>query len=133
MEEIDEIFGDYLRFVVYWDQDDNGEKWCEKSVDHEIAEYLENDFINSATSTWDFVAWYEGTGDYAKDRHYKCGRRGSVADILDFTSTCEAIRLIQQTNVMDMSDITPEILICKYLEMYARHLSVEDLRDILGI
>ena len=134
MEQIDQIFGEYFRFVFAWDENDNGRKWCEMTDDPEFAEYLEIYFNNSAMNM-DFVEWYEGTGDYAENGHYKCGRKGAVSDILDFQSCCEVIRIIEQYSdfEMDYANITPEILMSNYLDVYLGRLTADDLRDILRV
>lgn len=132
METIDDLFSDYLRFVLSVDEDDDGQKWCEKT---DITEYLEYVFRESVINNWCFSDWYEGVGDYADDGHYGCGSRGEIENILDSKSTCGAIRRIMGTPgvIIDFAEITPESLMDAYLEAYLWHLSVDDLRDILGV
>ena len=117
-----------------WDENDNGRRWCEMTDDREFAEYLEVYFRNSAMNM-NFLEWYVGTGDYAEDGHYKCGRKGAVADILDFKSCCEVIRIIEQYYDFgtDYANITPELVISNYLDVYLGRLSADDLRDIFSI
>ena len=56
------------------------------------------------------LEWYEGIGDYAEDGHYKCGRQGEVADIIDFNPS--------------HGDYSHEMALRNYAAAY---ISVEDL------
>lgn len=137
MEEIDEIFGNYLRFVFSWEEDENGNKWSEKMDDPDFGRYLKTDFRFSAVNNWnnggfDIAEWYEGTGDYAKDGQYDCFHQGFVADILDFNSTCEAIRFIENCYIlMDYKNICPKMVIRNYITAYLYQISAKNLRDLL--
>jgi hypothetical protein len=62
-------------------------------------------------------------------------RKGAVADILDFKSCCEVIRTIEQYYDFgtDYANITPELIISNYLDVYLGRLTADDLRDIFSI
>ena len=123
MDKLNTIVKDYIRFVFSWDEDDDGKRWSEKTETNtpEFDNYLEDNFKFSAVYNWecgfDIVEWYEGIGDYAEDGHYKCGRQGEVADIIDFNPS--------------QGDYSHEMALRNYACSYLYHMSVEDLRSLL--
>jgi len=120
MEELNKVVENYIRFVYFWEEDENGQKWCEKPED---LYYLANEFKFSAVNNWesgfDSVEWYEGRGDYARDGHYKCGRQGSVAE------------LVATSNLKRREGLHFEMTLRNYALYYLYNLSTEDLRCLL--
>lgn len=114
---LDKIVRNYFLFVFLWDEDENGEKWCKKTDDPMFNQYLENEFKFSAVDNWesgfDIVEWYEGTGDYAINGHYKCGIQGSV------------------DNLVDSKEKSPNMVLRDYAYNYLYRLSLNELKDIL--
>ena len=114
---LDKIVKNYFLFVFLWDEDENGKKWCEKTDDPTFNQYLESDFKFTAVDNWesgfDIVEWYEGTGDYAINGHYKSGRHGSIA------------------NLVDCKEKSPEMVFRDYACNYLYRLSLNNLREIL--
>ena len=121
MEELNKVVENYIRFVYFWEEDENGQKWCEKPED---LYYLANEFKFSAVNNWesgfDIVEWYEGIGDYATDGHYKCGRKGSVVDLIN------ASKLITTRQGLHF-----EMTLRNYACDYLYNLSTDDLRRVL--
>ena len=129
MDKTNRIIRLYLRFVLLWDLDEDGNHWCDKTDD--ITEYLDEDFRSSALYTFDIVSWYEGDGDYADDGHYKCGRQGSVSDIMDADSICRAIQFIETDEPMDYRYITPGMVLFNYMRVYLHDMSTDDLVHLI--
>jgi hypothetical protein len=133
MDKLNETIADYVRFVYSWDQDDDGTHWSEKITDPTFNDYLSDGFKYSAVGNWecgfDIVEWYEGIGDYAENGHYKCGRRGDVVDLLDFT--CGDHRQESLDFIRSYKTLSPEMVLREYACSYLYHMSVEDLRRLL--
>lgn len=114
---LDKIIRNYFLFVFLWDENENGEKWCKKTDDPMFNQYLENEFKFSAVDNWesgfDIVEWYEGTGEYAINGHYKCGRQGSIE------------------NLIDSKEKLPSMVLRNYAYKYLYRLSLNELKDIL--
>jgi hypothetical protein len=129
MDKIHRIIRRYLRFVILWDLDEDGNNWCDKTDD--ITEYLDKDFRSSALYTFDIVSGYEGDGDYAGDGHYKCGRQGSVSEIMDADTICRAIQIIETDEPMDYRYITPGMVLCNYMRVYIHSMSTDELVNLI--
>jgi hypothetical protein len=120
MDALKLVVENYIRFVYLWEEDENGQRWCEKPED---LYYLANEFKFSAVNNWesgfDIVEWYEGIGDYAKDGHYKCGRQGSV------------VELVAASNLKRKEGLHFEMTLRNYAYDYLYKLSIQDLRRLL--
>ena len=145
IKNLNKIVTEYLRFVFSMDEDDNCVRWCDKTTAPDFDEYLEETFKFSATNNWesgfDIVDWYESRGDYALDGHYKCGRQGSINDLLDFQTTCDVINFIQEyfldnygdECLMDTLNLTPEKVIRNYAYVFCYEKDIDELKEILNI
>jgi len=134
LENLHKIIEKYLKFVHLWYEDN----------DNSLEEFHIDKFKFYALNNWDcggfdIVDWYEGTGDYATDGHYKCCRQGAVADLLDFNSACQVIQNIKDFDFYQNEDeeeldySTPEMVIRNYAYVYLYKLTNHELTKLLSV
>ncbi len=133
MDKLHSLIHTYMKFVLLHDLNDDGKNWSEFVNKPEFEEYLETRiFENSVCSVFDIVDWYEGTGDYAENGHYRCGRQGSVCNLMDATTICEAIQIIAGEYALDYRYIIPEIVLRNYTHVYVSNITVSGFKSILA-
>ena len=128
MEIIDNHINKYFEFVFKFDRDDDGNLWCEKSLNN-LEDYFKNEFIFSATQNWmsgfNFVDWLNGTGDMGE--FYKAIEKPGVYEsiINDSNLMYQIIKeiMLYYENTKDESitfdNLNPEKILCIYAYIYA--------------